>query len=238
MKKMMAILLALLMLVSMMACAAKNDTEETVGGENVADVGAADEIGAEDPNEADDSNPADSAEDRVEADGEGDTEVGVDAVGAESALGILTTVWNSFAEDEKFAVWGGDYSEDNMVDGAPGVVGLEDAASVEYLLNVPAEIVEKCDEAASLIHGMNVNTFTCGVVRLIDAADLDDAAASVKEYIQGKQWMCGFPDKVFVAAMGNYLIELIGSEQNVNAFRDHLTAEYEAVTILTDEFIG
>ena len=78
------------------------------------------------------------------------------------ALTLLNTVWASYTDDEKFPAAGGDYDEANMTDGAPGKVGLADASSVEYLVSVPADVVPKFDDAASLFHMMNLNTFTCG----------------------------------------------------------------------------
>ena len=151
------------------------------------------------------------------------------------ALTLLNGVWDTYAEDEKFTAAGGDYNEENMTDGAPGKVGLDDADSVSYLLSVPADVVSKFDDAASLFHMLNGNTFTCGAYRLTDAAELDSAAASIKSYVMSKQWMCGFPDKLVIASVGSYIVEVFGAEDLVNTFRDKLTACYEGVTIITDE---
>ena len=92
MKKLIAFLLAGVMLLSLAACAAK--TEDTT--------------------------PPASEEDTIA-----------------DALTLLNTVWASYSEDEKFPAAGGDYSEENMTDGAPGKVGLDDPSSVEYLLSIP-----------------------------------------------------------------------------------------------------
>lgn len=99
---------------------------------------------------------------------------------------------------------------------------MADASSVEYLVSVPADVVSKFDDAASLFHMMNLNTFTCGAYRLKDAADVDSVAAAIKEYVMGKQWMCGFPDKLIVVSVGNYIVECFGAEDLVNTFRDKL----------------
>ena len=154
------------------------------------------------------------------------------------ALTILDTVWASYSEDEKFPAAGGDYSEDNMTDGQPGKVGLENASDVEYLLSIPAADVEKADDAASLTHMMNGNTFTCGALRLKDAGELEITAKDVKDYIMAKQWMCGFPDKLVVAGVGSYLIEVYGAEDLVNTFRDKLQEVYPQTTILSDDPIA
>ena len=151
------------------------------------------------------------------------------------ALTILNTVWASYSEDEKFPAAGGDYSAANMTDGKPGKVGLENASDVEYLLSIPVSVVEQADDGASLFHMMNGNTFTCGALRLTDAGKMDEAAAAIKEYIMAKHWMCGFPDKLILISVDNYLISCFGAEDLVNTFRDKLQAAYSGAVVIADE---
>ena len=154
------------------------------------------------------------------------------------ALTILNTVWASYSEDEKFPAAGGDYSEENMTDGKPGKVSLEKPSEIEYLLTLPASVIEEADDAASLFHMMNGNTFTCGVLHLKDAGQLDAAAGDVKTYVMNTQWMCGFPDKLIVVSVGNYIVECFGAEDLVNTFRDKLAAAYPSANVITDEAIA
>ena len=151
------------------------------------------------------------------------------------ALTILNTVWASYSEDEKFPAAGGDYSEENMPDGKPGKVSLEKPSEIEYLLTLPASVIEEADDAASLFHMMNGNTFTCGVLHLKDAGQLDAAVGEVKTYVMNTQWMCGFPDKLIVVSVGNYIVECFGAEDLVNTFRDKLQAAYSGAVVITDE---
>ena len=72
-------------------------------------------------------------------------------------LSLLETVWNDFGEDEKFAVIGGGPEQENMVDDAPGAYDLTDRSLAEINLVLPESA--QVDEAASLIHMMNANTF-------------------------------------------------------------------------------
>ena len=160
-----------------------------------------------------------------------------DASEIPDALTILNTVWASYSEDEKFPAAGGDYSEDNVTDGQPGTVGLENASDVEYLLSIPASVVAMADDGASLFHMMNGNTFTCGALRLTDAGKLDEAAKEIRDYIMAKQWMCGFPDKLVIFTYDQYVVSLYGDEELVNTFRDKFTATYSDSTIAYDEAI-
>ena len=82
-----------------------------------------------------------------------------------SALNILETVWNTYGEDEKFAVAGGDFSETNAREDAPGVFDLKDRALVDSELGLPETAA--VDEAASLVHMMNANTFTAAAYHAI-----------------------------------------------------------------------
>ena len=85
---------------------------------------------------------------------------------------------------------------------------------------------------------MNGNTFTCGVLHLKDAGQLDAAAGEVKTYVMNTQWMCGFPDKLIVVSVGNYIVECFGAEDLVNTFRDKLAAAYPSANVITDEAIA
>ena len=77
--------------------------------------------------------------------------------------------------------------------------------------------------------------FTCGAFRLKDAADAESVAADVKEYVMNKQWMCGFPDKLIVASVGGYLVEVFGDEELVNTFRDKLAEAYPDTVIVSED---
>ena len=151
---------------------------------------------------------------------------------------LLTTVWDSYTDDEKFPAAGGDMSEANMKDDAPGNVALDDADTVAYLTSFPADMVDKLDAAASLMHMMNANTFTCGAFRLKDAADADAVCAAIHDGLNSKQWMCGFPDKMVIAKVSGCIVSVYGAEDLVNTFRDKLTAAYENAEIVYDEAIA
>ena len=147
------------------------------------------------------------------------------AVRENGALKILKTVWDSYGEDEKFAVIGGD--PDNMVDGAPGDFSLEDPEAVTYSLVIPAELVSQVDEAASLVHGMLSNNFTCGVVHLKDGTDTAVFTQSLYEAVQNSRWMCGMPERVMVAVVeGDYVLMAYGLEAALSLFQSKLTEAY------------
>lgn len=148
---------------------------------------------------------------------------------------LLDAIWNNYKEDDKFPAAGGDYDEVNMVDGAPGNVGLADADSVEHLTGFPAASIDEIDAAASLFHMMNGNSFTCGAYRVKEGTDVDALAQSIRDAIQGRRWMCGFPDKIVIATVDNYIVSVFGLEDLVDNFRDTMLAVYPATSVVFDE---
>lgn len=152
-------------------------------------------------------------------------------VNVASALEIIEKVWAEFGEDEKFFAMGGDY--DNMVDGAPGAV--TNADYISSVLLVPAEASSEISEAAGLVHGMNLNSFTCGAFKVADAAAF---AETMHGAIGSTQWMCGFPDKMVIATFGSeYVLVAFGVNDAINPFEEKLTAVYPEATIVYSEAI-
>ena len=248
MKKILAFLLALACVFSFAACASKNTNDNTN-----TDTPAASETPTEKPDEtpADDGavsidtpavmpddgsvseDPAaqEPAENTPAA--EGGTE---NADSAKAVLDLLNSVWNTYTEDEKFPAAGGDY--DNSVDSAPGRVDISNADTVSYLLTFPEEDVVKLDGAASLVHMMNGNTFTCGAFHVANADDVSAIVEDIHTTVSGKHWMCGFPDKMFLATSGSVIVSVYGSEDLVNTFRDKLLAVDSGFTAVYDEAIS
>ena len=148
---------------------------------------------------------------------------------------LLTTVWDSYTDDEKFPASGGDYT--TPVEDAPGAVDISDADNLNYMLTLPVEDAGKIDGAASLSHMMNANTFTCGAFHVTSKDDVETVASDLRDAIQSKQWMCGFPDKLVIFTYDQYVVSLYGDEELVNTFRDKFTATYSDSTIAYDEAI-
>ena len=153
------------------------------------------------------------------------------------ALTLLNTIWGSYGEDEKFPAMGGDFNEENMVDGAPGNYGIQDTAMLDSTLGLPEASASMIDGAASLIHMMNANTFTCGAFHVSDSGDLSSVADSLKENILQREWMCGFPDKLIIITVEDYVISAFGSEEIIDTFQAKTMSAYESAELVYDESI-
>ena len=192
MKKILALLLAAVMVLSMAACGNNANTDETQATEA--------------------------------------TET------AASALEILETIWAKYGEDEKFAIIGGNM--ESAVDGAPGNYDMAYAENLTYNLLVPADQLASVDQAATMIHMMNANTFTCGVVHLTEGTDVAAFANTMRDAVQGNQWMCGFPETLVIATIGNYVLVAFGINDAMNPFQTHFAEAYPNANVLFNEAIA
>lgn len=158
------------------------------------------------------------------------------AAAVDDALTILNAIWNTYSDEEKFPAAGGD--SEHAVDGAPGSFDASNADSLSYLLTFPADDASLIDSAASLVHMMNLNTFTCGAFHVVDANNVARLADDLRTTIQAKHWMCGFPDKLVIVTVGQSVFSVYGNEELVNTFRDKLLASYPTATAVYDEAIN
>lgn len=158
------------------------------------------------------------------------------AAAVDDALTILNAIWNTYSDEEKFPAAGGD--SEHAVDGAPGSFDVSNADNLSYLLTFPADDASLIDSAASLVHMMNLNTFTCGAFHVADANNVARLADDLRTTIQAKRWMCGFPDKLVIVTVGQSVFSVYGSEELVNTFRDKLLASYPTAAAVYDEAIN
>ena len=158
------------------------------------------------------------------------------AAAVDDALTILNAIWNTYSDEEKFPAAGGD--SEHAVDGAPGSFDASNADNLSYLLTFPADDASLIDSAASLVHMMNLNTFTCGAFHVADANNVARLADDLRTTIQAKHWMCGFPDKLVIVTVGQSVFSVYGNEELVNTFRDKLLASYPTAAAVYDEAIN
>lgn len=162
------------------------------------------------------------------------TETTEDETKGKAAVDILKDVWAAYEEDERFSIAGGDY--ENMVQDEPGTVDVSDGEMLDSLLGFPADSAALIDDAASMMHMMNQNTFTAGVYHLTDADNRQDVADALKENIANRQWICGFPDELVIYSVGeNFVAAAFGAEETIDSFEKHLMESYQKVFLLYDE---
>ena len=153
------------------------------------------------------------------------------AVNIASAVELLNTVWNAFSEDFKFPCGGGDAENMNME--GPGNYAVTDKEGLMYTLHVPEALLPQIAEAASMMHMMNANTFTGAAYKV--TGDIVAFTSALKTGIASTQWMCGFPEQLMIANVGDYVVAVYGLKDVVVEFTTKLTAAYETAQIVVDE---
>lgn len=210
MKKLIILLLAASMTASLTACGGSStqgstaaNTESSVESEIASETAAPEETVTESLSE---------------------TETAAEETGTDSSESIsspeaalLSSIYNAFAEDQKFPIGGGDSA--NLVMDAPGAFDITNVEELESSLGFPSSQAANIDGAASMIHMMNANTFTGAAYHLIDGADADAFAEAVKETVLAKQWICGMPDTLVILSADGYIITAYGNAELIENFK-------------------
>ncbi len=154
-----------------------------------------------------------------------------------SPVELLNNVWATYEDAEKFPAAGGDMTEANQNMEGPGVYGLEDAEGFVAITHFPAESMTKIDAAATLMHMMNANTMTVAAYHVVDGTDMAALADEVKASVMATQWMCGFPEKLVIVTVEDYMVSYFGNGEVVDTFTGKLTAAYTSAEVVVDEAI-
>ena len=149
-----------------------------------------------------------------------------------SALEILEKVWSKYSTDEKFPATGG--SEKHMEEDKPGKFDVSDAEALDFELGFPKAQASEIDDAASLMHMLNENNFSCGVYHIKDSGNAEALAGKIKENILARQWLCGFPEKLVIMTVGDYIVSVFGAGELTDTFVAKLSAEYSSAKQLFD----
>ena len=83
---------------------------------------------------------------------------------------------------------------------------------------------------------MLANNFTCGAFKVTgDKAAFADAMHNA---VANNQWMCGMPEKMIIAEIGDYVLVCFGINDAIAPFETALNAVYADATIKYNEAIG
>lgn len=198
MKKILAMLLALVMVLSLVACGndgprQPNEPDDGAVGDNNAENGTPDVDKPDEAPEEDDVNPI------------------------TSAASAINRIWELMPEDLKPMTFGGDY--ENNVENEAATHTIEDGGEeLDNSIGYPAEMIDKIDEAAALRHMMNVNSFTCGAYALKNASDAQAVCDGIVDNLMNRSYLCGAPQVLVVIQVNSYIINAFGAEDIVNAF--------------------
>ena len=146
---------------------------------------------------------------------------------------ILEDIWAKYAENERFAVYGG--TVDNSVSDGPGDLDMTNVEELTTAYLLPREQVESVEEGASMVHMMNNNIFTSAVFKLSAAADEKTLVESWRDNIQQNRWICGQPDRLLMVKVDDsHILMAFGSTDAMDTFRGKVTAIYPDAKTLYD----
>lgn len=151
-----------------------------------------------------------------------------------TALEVLTEIWDGMPEDQHFMSFGGDY--DAAVENAPGSHAIGDGSDLENGIGYPAANISMIDEAASMRHMLNANTFTCGAYHLTEDADIDEVCKGIRDSLMNRAYMCGWPETLYVIKIGSRLVvNVFGANDLVTAFKDKAVEIYGDAAVVAIE---
>jgi len=154
----------------------------------------------------------------------------------EATAQLLQSIWDKYADEERFAAYGG--AVENSVSDAPGGLDVTNAEEMTNRYLIPQEQLTAIQEAASLVHMMNSNIFTAVAVKIGDNADQKALQTAWRDAIQGNQWICGQPDCLLMADVGEgYMVMAFGSADAMELFAAKLEEVYPDAQSIYDEAI-
>ncbi len=214
MKKIIALILAVLMLASMVACGNTNDEVKDTTDQITTDAPVVE--------------PAKGADEVLNG-----------ALG--KFCEILAPSFGVAAEEVKGSFAGGYFSDDETTTkfGEAGrtPVDVEDAAAnFKTVSLISDDAFAKLDDAAVFHHMMNMNTLAVASMRVANAADVDTVANAMRESVGGNHvWMCGFPERYVVIKIDTCVISAYGLTDMVNAIKTAVTETYDNAVVVCDE---
>jgi hypothetical protein len=227
MKKILALILASMMLFSFVAC--NNGNEENTTDVNTNETtGEKNEITTEAPAE-----DVKSAEEMLNAT--------LDAFYAQVAPLFGSEDYAPTVEEVMAYYSGGYYSEseDTFVSGASKNIPLDDEMAIGALMSgtlISAENIEKIDDAA-LFFFMNANNFTTFVYHVKNEGDIATIAGDFESAVTNNMWMCGFPELYYAIQVGDFVFAGFGLESQITAIKSVITSTYENATLICEGVI-
>ena len=156
---------------------------------------------------------------------------------------VLSPIFDVPAEDVKDNFVGGYFSEDEstskMGEAGRTPVDVEDAAlTFKSVSLISDDAFAKIDDAAVFHHMMNMNNLAVASMRVANAADVEAVSNAMKESIGNNQWICGFPERYLVITVDNFVISAYGNTDMVNAVKTAVTETYDNAVVVCDEPIA
>ena len=70
---------------------------------------------------------------------------------------------------------------------------------------------------------------------LVATTKMDALCAALRENILARRWMCGFPEKLVIVTVGDYIVSVFGHADPVDTFTAKLAAAYPNAKTVSDD---
>jgi len=220
MKKITAILLALVMMLTLMAGCTGGSTEPTESTNPTESTGS-----TEAPTQ-----PTQSTQPTQPT-----TEPTPVGTANTSSAQILAKIWAEYGENERFASFGG--TVEHAVNDAPGDLDMTNTEEITNKYLLPVDQLSNVESGASLVHLMNSNIFTAAAFKMKEGADVRATAKALRDNIQKTQWICGQPDQLLVAEVDDHLLMAFTAKENMDTFRQKLNTAYATASVIYNEAV-
>lgn len=154
-----------------------------------------------------------------------------ETVTGKTSLDVLNDLWAAYPDEDKFFV-----AEEGMEPFSPFVepaaFEYETAEEIDNFLGFPAAEGAKVKNVAFFMHMMNANSLTVAAVQL-EGADKTAVANAIKDNIMNRQWMCGFPERLYVVSVGDVIVYAFGLAGYSDVNGDFMTNFVKNVGTLT-----
>lgn len=230
-KKIAALLLVASMSTALVACGGNTETPDTQVESQQPETN--DSVDTQSQDDTVETEATDDSVDNAGAQEDADTSTEITV--ADGVVSVLASIWETYTDpNEQFPAGGGDAN--NMNPEGPGKVDPSDVEYMDATLAVPADAAAYVDDAASLMHMMNANNFTGGAFHVADAANVDAFIAAVKDNVMNRQWMCGFPQKLYLIKVDDFTVVMAFGENTImETFRTHLLEVFADAQFVVDE---
>lgn len=154
-----------------------------------------------------------------------------ETVTGKTSLDVLNDLWNAYPDEDKFFV-----AEEGMEPFCPFVEPMafeyEAAEEIDNFLAFPTAHADKIKNVSYFMHMMNANSLTVAAVQL-EGVDAKVVADAIKENIMGRQWICGFPERLYVVSVGDVIVYAFGIAGYSDVNGDFMTNFVKNVGTLT-----
>ena len=154
-----------------------------------------------------------------------------ETVTGKTSLDVLNDLWAAYPDEDKFFV-----AEEGMEPFSPFVepaaFEYEAVEEIDNFLGFPASEGAKVKNVAFFMHMMNANSLTVAAVQL-EGADMTAVANAIKDNIMNRQWMCGFPERLYVVSVGDVIVYAFGLAGYSDVQGDFMTNFVKNVGTLT-----